>query len=778
MNLPISWLKQFVNTTSSTKEIAEKLTLSGSEVEKIIRKDSGFSKVFVGQINKIESHPNADKLRIAYVSVGKGADLKIVCGAPNIARGQKVPVVMLGGEVCGIKIEPREIRGVKSHGMLCSQKELGLGDDHNGIFVLPQSAKTGAPLDSYLGLDDEVLEIDVTPNRPDCFSIYGLSREVAALFGKKALKRFSAKDFKSCSRKISESRTETQDVLSVSVLDKKLCKKYFAKVIQGIKVGPSPIWMQNRLRQMNIRPINNVVDATNYAMVEIGQPLHAFDANLISSSKIIVRPSKPGEKILALDGATYFLPKETLVIADQKRAIAIAGIMGGQESSVSEGTQNIVLESAFFDPQAIRRASKNLSLRTESSSRFEKGIDPSLCEQALEYACSLILENCGGIALSSSAGYGGKSDDKVLKIKISDQDVLRILGIKLSPAKIKSILSSLGFEPSGKNPVICKVPSWRIWDVKNHYDLIEEIGRMLDYNTFEKTLPITGLVSPKQDFDYSTRRSLKKYLQSAGYSEILTYSFYGDSLVSFSAIPKAKHYKLTNPVNEEYPYMRSSLLPWMIDKISKNSSVLTRDEVKIFEIGKVFQKDCPEKWQAAIGLMNIKMTQENLYRSLRGICERFFNEELVIEKNGKEFCCFSGKNKVASIYIYEKGEVDSVRMRSCFGVCVIHIDQLKAKQDKTLFAPIPFYPCVERDLGVIAPCVVKYKELEKEISGFDSLIKKVELFDVYHGLDDGESMGFRITFYSTDRTLESKEVDEIIEKIKISLSEKFGASFR
>ncbi len=436
MNLPISWLKQFVDTKEKPEQIAEKLTLSGSEVEKIIDNSKGLSKIAIGQIKSIEPHPNADKLQIAFVDVGRKKELKIVCGAKNIKPGQKVPVALLGGSVNGMNIESIEIRGVKSLGMLCSQRELGIGDDHSGIFILPREAKVGEDVIRYLELDDPVLELDITPNRPDCFSVRGLAREVGAILGKK---------IKDSKYKIQESGTPASSSISINIYDKKLCPKYCARVIQGVNVGQSPLWLQNRLRQMNIRPINTVVDVTNYLMMELGHPMHAFDANLLEGNTIKVRRAKKGEKILALDEENYSLNPDMLVIADNKKPIAIAGIMGGQQTGVTKGTQNIVLESAIFDQVSIRKTSKLLGLRSESSARFEKGVDYQSAEDALDAAAALIAKLSGGVVLRGIVSQGKEKIPDPSLIKLSARRVERVLGVKISFSKIKSILGkSLG----------------------------------------------------------------------------------------------------------------------------------------------------------------------------------------------------------------------------------------------------------------------------------------------------------------------------------------------
>ncbi len=770
MNLPLSWLKQFVNIKAKPQEIAEKLTLSGSEVEKIIDNSKVLKKVLVGKIKKIEPHPDADKLQIAYVDVGRKTDLKIVCGAPNIQKNQRVPTILVGGQVPGLKVEARKIRGIASQGMLASEKELGIGDDHSGIYILPNDAKIGEDVVKYLELDDPVLELDITPNRPDCFSIRGLAREVAALTGRK---------IQDTRHKLQEGGTPASSAINVKIEDKKLCPKYCARVIQGVTVGPSPLWLANKVRQAGIRSINNIVDVTNYVMYELGHPLHAFDANLLHGDSIIVRKAKKSEKIAALDEETYTLNPDMLIIADSKKAVAIAGVMGGMDTGVTKGTQNIILEAAVFDSASVRKTSKALNLRSESSSRFEKGIDWEVVEDAIDMATSIIQELAGGTVLKGIVSQESKTKD-TKPIKLALSKFSRILGIDIKAQKIKSILESLGFEVSGKDTLNIRVPSWRVHDVFLDADLIEEVGRMLDYNTMPKTLPVTALTSQDLDPLHKLRHNLRHYLAGVGYTEILTYSFYNEASIKLSGAALSYHIKLTNPVNENYPYLRTSMMPWMISKMSQNSSLLSREQFQLFEIGKVFHRHGGEKWQVSIGLINTQAADEQLYRQLRGTLEKFVGGDLSVEKKGKQYYIASGKREIGQIHLYPKHSVQGMRFRSSVAIMLIDLEEIIKiiKPEQAVYKPIPYYPVVERDLGVVIKNVIQYKQISDAILRFNKLIKKVELFDVFHGLEDGSSLAFRLTFSSTDRTLESQEVDEVMEKLKISLEKKFKVSFR
>lgn len=769
MLLPLSWLKQFIKIEKTVNEIAGKLTLSGSEVEKIIYHNQGLSKVIVGQIKEVKPHPNADKLRLAYVDTGKGKLLEIVCGAPNIQAGQKVPVALLGGSVPGMKIEPREIRGVKSQGMLCSQRELGIGDDHSGIFILPSDVKIGTDVVELLQLDQPVMELEITPNRADCFSIRGLAREVSSLYNLKLT---------AYSLKFKESNKKSSSVLSVEVQDKELCPKYTARVIENVKVQQSPLWLQNKLRQVGIKSINNIVDVTNYVMMELGQPLHAFDASTINN-KIVVRRAKKGESILALDGNKYDLNDSMLVIADTKVPIAIAGIMGGEATGVKNDTQTVILESAIFNPVSIRKTSRELGLRSESSARFEKGLDPVATEEAINLAAKMIAELSGGTILkgivSVEAGF-----KPALSIKISTNEINRLLGVEIKPQKIKSILQSLGFGVMGAGiNLTIKIPSWRA-DVVQGADIVEEIGRMIDYNSLPKTLPAGAAQSPEREPSYRLRRKLRQFLIGNGYSEILTYSFYDEKLLDLSGYKTNEHIVVVNPVNSENKYLRTSLKPWMLAKLSQNSALLSREQFYLFEIGKVFLKPQVELWQAAIGLIDITATNEVIYRRLRGILESFIGQDVKIEKTATDWECRIDNKVLATIAIKEKNDLPGLRLRAGLGVMIINLEVLieSLSGERQIFKSLPFYPTVERDLAIIVPEAVQYNQIEEVIKNIDSLLKNVVLFDVYHGLKNGTSLAFRLTFGSTDRTLSTQEVDIIIEKLKKELVEKLKVSFR
>lgn len=771
MQLPLSWLKKFVNLKASAEEIAERLTLSGSEVARIIRRGQGLEKVVVGQIKRIKPHPSAEKLRLAYVDVGK-QELEIVCGAPNIATGQKVPVALPGGRVAGQKIEKKEIRGVKSEGMLASEHELGLSDNHEGVMVLPALAKIGDDAIALLELSDPIFEFELTPNRPDCFSVLGISRELAAIF-----KLHLTID----KLHLTESAAPASKFIKVEVKDKNFCPLYAARVIRGAQIKSSPLWLQNKLRQTGVRPINNVVDVTNFVMLETGQPLHAFDLAKLAGGKIIARQARRGEKIAALDGQTYDLNPDTLVIADSDKPAAIAGVMGGQESGVDSETKDIVLESALFDPVSVRRTSRALGLRSESSLRFERGLDYQMTESASKQAASLLVKLAGGQIARGAVAVSGRAP-AVKIINFNPSAVEKTIGVPLSPVRQKKILSGLGFKiksPGRGQGVVLQVPSWREHDIKEQADIAEEIGRMLDYNTLPKTLPATGGAAPELTSSYKLRRKLRQLALGWGASEIFTYSFYGEDLLPFSGKPPAEHFKLVNPVNKEYPYLRYSLLPWMLSALSKNSALLPRGRFRLFEIGRVF-KPAGEEWQAAIGFIDVKASSELLFRRLLGFAREFFGLEPAVEKRQANIFDLKLNNeKVAKIVIADKNSAAGLRWRSLAAVLLIYLSPLE-KQPAPVqksFTPLPYYPSVERDIALVLPGGAAYKDIWQFVEKFSPLLKRVELFDVYHGLQGGTSVALQLEFCSTDRTLTSGEVDEAMKDLRKKL-EKRGVVIR
>ncbi|TAN57957.1 phenylalanine--tRNA ligase subunit beta [Patescibacteria group bacterium] len=824
MKLPLSWLNEFIKINATPEKIAEALTLSGSEVEHTSRRTpeelARFDKVVVGQILEIQKHPFADKLQIAKVRISQPAsrnsqlkiqdarskmqDLTIVCGASNIAVGQIVPVALIGAVLPnGMAIERRKIRDVESEGMLCSAKELGLAEDAAGIYILSQDLKIGTPLVEALGLDEIIFDLDITPNRGDCLSIRGLAREVSAIFKKKSLPHpeFSIK--KNPVSSIKKYQGPKMN-LSVRVEDKKLCPKYSAHIVYDVKVGESPQWMKNRLLAIGIRPINNIVDITNYVMMELGQPLHAFDADKISSVQseklIIVRKARAGERIVALDNKVYELNQEMLVIADAERPIAIAGIMGGRDSAVEQGTKNIILEAAQFDPAAVRKTSKTLNLKSDSSYRFERGIDALRIEQALGRAVEMIEQIAGGTRDPKLYDIG--KTPKPRNIKTSAEFISNRLGKEIYANEIKTILASLGFTDFKIQDTGFKiqVPSWRN-DIKIPEDIAEEIGRISGYGKITPT--ISGNDSTVQNNIRARRqeisiaksisdiRNVKDVLICAGFSECLLYSFYGERYAELTGFKTADHFQVANPINPDQEYLRTSLMPRLYEAGEKNFNNFP--EVRIFEIGRIFLpsfENLPDEQKMLAGiLIDAEKSAMDNFREIKGVIEAL-GRRLNIEANDFQWSVNGSKTAISAKdangefkQIGFCGLIDN-RARELFKIpassSFFEISLTKFLEIATTrrqYKKISEFPASTRDLAIVVEKSVTYKSVTDEIKQTSSLLAEAELFDYFEDEKkigkDKKSLALHLVFQSSDRTLTSEEVDgemkKIVERLETSI---------
>ncbi|HLA26140.1 MAG TPA: phenylalanine--tRNA ligase subunit beta [Patescibacteria group bacterium] len=841
MKLPLSWLHDFTDIKKiPAKKIADGLTLSGSEVEHISRRTpdelARFDKVVVGQILEIKKHPNADKLQIATVRISqlktkdarfKIQDLSIICGAPNIAVGQIVPVALIGAALPnGMAIERRKIRDVESEGMLCSAKELGLAEDAAGIYILSQDLKIGIPLVEALGLDEIVFDLDITPNRGDCLSIRGLAREVSALIKKKPLPRpeFLLKSKSTDTRyKIQATRID----LKVRVEDKKVCSKYSARVIYDAKVGESPQWMKNRLLSVGIRPINNIVDITNYAMMELGQPLHAFDFDKIKSVEIpisksqfpnksqiqnsklkkiiIVRRAKKGERIIALDNKVYELTDDMLVIADAEKPIAIAGIMGGKDSSVNNETKTIILEAAQFDPIAVRKTSKTLNLKSESSYRFERGIDTLRVEQALGRVVELIEQIAGGTRDAKLIDIGKTIKPSIIKTSV--EFISNRLGKNISAKEIKQILISLGFTDFKIQDASFKiqVPSWRN-DIKIPEDITEEIGRIAGYGNIAPT--IFGNDSMLQDNERARRQeiglmksinsisNIKDVLIGAGFSECLLYSFYGERHARLTDVSPDDHFQVANPINPDQIYLRTSLTPRLYEAGEKNYNNFP--EVRIFEIGRTFlpsSENFPDEQKMLAGiLIDAEKSAMDNFREIKGVIEQI-GERLNINKNNFQWISEGSRaiistkdiggesHKIGTSGIISSNARDIFKIPNSSAFFEISLTKIfEIEFIKKQYKKISEFPASTRDLAIAVEKSVIYKSVTDEIKQTSSLLAEAELFDYFTDekkIGKGKkSLAFHLIFQSSDRTLTSEEVDGEMKKIIARLEKSLKAEIR
>lgn len=772
MRVPINWLKEYVDIKISAKELSDKLTMSGTENEILHAESGSFEGIVVGKILEIKKHPNADKLQITRTSVGKET-LQIVCGAPNIEVGQKVPVALIGAQIGGFEIKEAELRGVKSYGMLCSEAEIGISDDHTGIMVLDSRSKVGSALSEALNIGDTVLEAELTPNRGDCLSIFGITREVSVVTGQK---------MKMPVVKIQETKEKASDLLSVEIKNKDICRRYIVRVVKGVKIGPSPRWIQERLAASGVRPINNVVDVTNYVMLEMGQPLHVFDADKISGN-IIVRGAEKGEKIKTLDGVIRELDTSDLVISDNKEAVAVAGVMGGENSEVTDKTKTIVLESANFSPISVRKTALKLALRSESSTRFEKGLPLKLAEEAANRAASLLAEVAGGEVLAGAVDIGEKIDEE-RKVTLQFKNIKSFIGEDISAQKATAILKSLGFLLVGKDKEKAdfSIPYWRL-DVSIEADLLEEVARIYGYENIPSTLPEGVLPEHEKNEKIEISKRIREVLTALGFFEVYSYSLTSKEKAGLYR-KDIKPVQIANPLSQEQEYMRTDLVGSFMDIASKNKEY--SKEIRIYEIASVYNSKTEETKLS--GLISAKTNAEIIMRgeiihSAIGIINQLLIS-LDIKKADIEFSQGNGTfSQIGQIKVQGKTlgwigfiiEGDRITAKSrdnaFFELDLVALNN--ATQPKK-FHNISKFPSSERDLTFVLEEKVTVLEIYEIINGVKLGIRaKTEVVDIYRGkgLPDGKkSVSVRFIYQSPNRTLTDKEVDDdqtaIIKKIK------------
>ncbi|MFH0829070.1 MAG: phenylalanine--tRNA ligase subunit beta [Candidatus Kerfeldbacteria bacterium] len=742
MKVPLSWLKKFVPKASSPRKVAERLTMGGIEVEEVIDYGKVYDKIVVGEIVHIRPHPAADKLRLAFVATEKdGKPLEVVCGAPNIAIGQKVAFAKVGAHLPnGMVMEERPIRGVVSHGMICSEDELDLGKAHDKTMELDLSLTPGTPFARVIGLDDVVLDVSVPANRSDLMSVRGIAWEAAALMGL---------PFRSKAMLPSESTVPASRSVRVRIALPKLCPRYTARVIRGIRVVPSPAWLQYILLLAGIRPINAVVDATNYVMLEYGQPLHAFDAKALSGNGITVRTAVKGERVTTLDSIERNLDPSVLVIADEKGPIALAGVMGCKHSEISERTTDIILESAIFDPVSIRRTSRKLGLSSEASLRFEKGLPLRLQEQASSAAAALIAELCGGTVERGIVSAGTRKPRKTV-IAVKPETFSEVLGTQVSEASARRALERLGFIVSGtKASWKVAVPYWRL-DVQLPADLIDEVGRSIGYERLPEILPQMEFIPKPLPELIKLKDDIIDVLVGFGFTETISHAYYGKPWARQIGGP---HYEIQNPLDASQEFLRKSLLPQLHSIV--RAAVKAGSDARVFQIGRVFVPtegkpiEQQQPWKLAIGMAfkpkpgycngrKIIGVLDELFRALGILSMVTKNTEPVIDMT-----TYPGR-------VVEWIEIDIASMRDNFAPLMAN--------------PLPKYPAVYRDISLWIPLTVTYHVVDEMIrqSG-KPLLESAELFDVFEK-ENRRSLAFHLTFRSKERTLTE---DEILAKMKV-----------
>lgn len=794
MLVPLSWLKEYVDIDISTEELCDRMTMTGSNVEGVTCIGDGIEGVVVGKILKIDEHPNADKLVICSVDVGEKV-IQVVTGAPNVAEGDLVPVAMEGARLPGdVTIKKGKLRGIESEGMLCSGDELNLTDQDydgaeiDGILILREEYPLGMDIREALLLNDEVMEFEITPNRSDCLSVIGLAREAATTI--ESTLKFPSINVSPCTGNV-------YNEVKVMVEDTKLCPRYCARVIKDIKIEDSPLWMRRRLANAGIRPINNIVDITNYVMLEMGQPMHAFDLDKVEDRTIVVRKAKEGEKITTLDDVDRELKTNMLVIADAKKPIGIAGVMGGANTEITDNTNCIILESAKFDGPSVRFTSKRLGLRSEASTRFEKGIDINLPRKAIDRAAQLIQELGAGTVVDGIIDVLN-ADTNPRELEIRWQDINRLLGLELKPEEMVKILKSLNFGVQHRGDILdIVIPSFRL-DIKGTEDIAEEVARIYGYDNIPKTL-MRGTESRGRK---TKRQKLHDYgkdiLVGSGLYEIITYSFVSPKVYAMIDKQMPEVVTISNPLGEDQSIMRTTLIPSMLEVLSRNRNRKV-DRCSLFEIGRIFipktlpLKELPEERQMlCIGMYGDEL---NFY-NLKGIVQMLFREFGTLEK--AEFTPITtdttfhpGRTasiKIGDAYIGILGEIHP-KVGENYGlnipVLIAELDYdtiLDLSDTQKYYKGLPKFPAVERDLAIIVKKEVLAAQLENVIrKSAGDILEDVKLFDIYEGdqIPEGyKSMAYSLIYRAPDRTLKYEEVDAIHERIIKELAEHMGAKLR
>jgi len=748
MRVPLSWLREYVDVDASAEQIADALSIVAAEVNTIERRGPADTSGFVvGRVLTAEKHPNADRLQLCTVDVGEGEPAQIVCGAWNFGAGATVAVARPGATLPnGLTLERRELRGQMSEGMILAEDEVELGTDHSGIMLLPEGFAPGSPLAAALPLTEEILDIEATGNRVDLLSVYGLAREVAAIFGGELRPVPGV-----------EPARDGDEKLDIAIEDFSGCVRYVGRLFRDVTIAESPMWLKARLRDAGVRSISNVVDVTNYVMLALGNPLHAFDYETLDGGKIVVRRATQGEELRTLDGNDRKLDAADLVIADAKRATALAGIMGGEETEVSERTTSVLLEAANFEPVGILRSSERLGLRTEGSNRWEKGVDPYLAGPAAVLATQMLVELAGARWTGAADVQGELPTPAVLPLRPTRAP--EVLGLDVTPGRQEEILERIGFERDGDG---FRVPTWRARDVTREIDLVEEIARF-ELPNIPFTLPrreaMFGRLTPWQ----KARRTVEDVLVGCGWSEAYT-----PSLVPAGPIV------LPEPISAELAALRDALIPSLIEAARTNRAVDV-ESVALFEIAHVYPEPGRESWHVAGivdgGFAQAKWAVEQVYAALG--CEPTF------ERTTEPFL---HPGKVARTAEGWVGELHPAELDGEWGAFELDLDALAAAMGTTRFADVSDYPELRQDLAFVVDEDVTAAALRAAIraAGGDLLLD-VAVFDEYRGPQLGEgkrSLAFRLAFGSAERTLSDEDVAPVRSTIADAVGEQFGAVLR
>ncbi len=800
MLVTYNWLKDYVNLDVDPQILADKLTMRGLEVEDLRDRYDYLNRVVVARVVEAEPHPRSDKLKVCQVETDK-ASYQVVCGAPNVKKGMLSALALKGVELPGGDVvQEVELRGVRSSANLCSEAELVVGPDASGIISFPEKIRPGTGLKEALGLSDWIFEIDVTPNRPDCLSLIGVAREVAAILGRQ-LKRPEIS--------IEEGPERAADITSVQILDPEHCPRYVALVITGLKIEASPFWMVERLAGVGVRTINNVVDITNFVMMEMGQPLHAFDLDRLEERRIVVKTAEEGERFTTLDGEERIMGPEMLMICDGKKAVALAGIMGGLNSEIIPSTTNVLLESAYFNPVSIRRTSKTLGLSTEASFRFERGIDPEGCLYAASRAAALMAEFAGGRVAAGVIDERPGPYEKVL-IPFSPSRCNSFLGLDIRPQEMMNALSSIGLTASGSGEELeVEAPSFRV-DLTREVDLYEEVARLVGYDRIPVTLPLRrGEVEPPDPLRL-LRAEIGEILEGLGLSEAINYSFISHDFCDKLNLPendfRRRCVRILNPLSEEQALLRSSLVPGLLDTMRRNQSFQVMD-LGLFEIGKLFfavdGRELPDERFAVAGLMagqragqswnqktgkvdfyDIKGVVEELLEDLNVPEPEFAAEELPAYFEGNAAARVAAQGRIlgylGKITAQVAGRFD---LKEAPYVFELDLDSISAaRAGVRSFTPLPRFPGISRDQALLLDREVEAGRILNFIKGLnEEFLTEVSLFDAYEGKQlkkNLKSLAFRFLYRSPERTLTDEEVNVIHQRVIDKVLASFNAEIR
>ena len=812
MKIPLSWIKEYIPIDLSASEVAHQLTMAGIETSAETSQGQQWNGVFVGKVIEVSSHPNADRLRLVTVAIASSEDAAslntVVCGAPNVAEGQKIAFATSGAELIHPQtgkittLKPAKIRGVESAGMVCSDLELGLGTDHDGIKVLPDSAPVGSLLRDYL--TDPILEVEITPNRPDCLSVLGIARELSAI---------TKTELSSPKLTGSIEKTGLPTLDNITISDPENCLRYTAALMKNIKVGPSPGWLQERLIKAGQRPINNIVDITNYVMLEYGQPLHAFDFEQVRGKHITVRQAFKEETFGALDGQKLTLFPPMLVIADDEGAIGLAGIIGGTSSEVRNETSTILLEAATFDDYNNRLTSGTLKLRTEASNRFAKGLSPALAAKGLQRAIDLIAQCCHGSSLEAVGDQRSASVSLIpIEISLSSKKIARVLGIGYTLNQTKDTLSLLGCEvtqtSSGKNfDLNVKIPYWRT-DLTIENDLIEELARITGYDSIPTVLPSATIPYPLTQPLHQIRERIKDLMVATGAQEIVSYSLVSEKILRkvFSFDDSMPPLRLANPMSSEQEYLRNTLRGSILENLCRNQRYQAKG-LRLFEIGRTYhrrQSDLPEEKEVLIAIvagpafqkswLDEKVKDSGLgFFDAKGIAEfvlselglptSYFVTEDRLFETGKAASILSNKKNIGIVGELKQATLDlfdidisNVAMIELDIKAILNLTNLKQRA----YRPLSKFPEALRDLALLVNISVAADTISNLINQH-KLVTRVELFDMYQGQGSDhnkKSLAFHVTYQSFNSTLSAEEINRAQDQILAVLADKTGAELR